>query len=68
MSFCISCRGIFMIFEIMPRPEDICLRLSMSAWFTAPMSGAVMMYVNRKSRVPVRSIMGYEVLMKVEKV
>jgi hypothetical protein len=34
-------KGKIEIFETIPKPEDIALKLSISAWLTAPISGAL---------------------------
>jgi hypothetical protein len=48
--------GISSSFDITPKPENIALKLLMSAWFMAPISGAETRYTAKKSSVPVASV------------
>jgi hypothetical protein len=54
--FSINVNGISSSFDIMPKPENIALRLLTSVWLIAPISGAAIRYIARKSITPVASI------------
>jgi hypothetical protein len=45
-------RGMFRSFEVTPKPENIVLRLLMSAWLIAPMVGAIVKYIAMKVKPP----------------
>jgi hypothetical protein len=47
--FSTSVNGISSSFDIMPKPENIALRLLTSVWLIVPISGATVKYVAKKS-------------------
>jgi len=48
-------REISNSFDIMPKPENMALRLLTSVWLIAPISGAAVKYSTIKSTMPVAS-------------